>query len=151
MAKNELRTPREQETRETSTRKKAWTRPEVLPNPTPEDGYVYRWIRVATRGVSDATNVSSKLREGWEPVRAEDHPEIFSDAVADARFKDNVIVGGLMLCKAPDELVQERTEYYDQLTESQMNSVDNNLMRENDPRMPIFNDRKSKVTFGRGN
>ena len=122
-----------------------------MPDPTPQDGYAFHWVRVSTMGQPDSTNVSSKLREGWEPVRAEDHPEIFSDAVADARFKDNVIVGGLMLCKAPDELVQERTEYYDQLTESQMNSVDNNLMRENDPRMPIFNDRKSKVTFGRGN
>ena len=142
---------REFETREKTIRKQAWKRPTVLPDPTPQDGYTSHWVRVSTMGQPDSTNVSSKLREGWEPVRAEDHPEIFSDAVADARFKDNVIVGGLMLCKAPDELVQERTEYYDQLTESQMNSVDNNLMRENDPRMPIFNDRKSKVTFGRGN
>jgi hypothetical protein len=142
---------RDAETREKTVRKKAWTRPTVLPDPIPQDGYKFHWVRVSTMGQPDSTNVSSKLREGWEPVRAEDHPEIFSDAVADARFKDNVIVGGLMLCKAPDELVQERTEYYDQLTESQMNSVDNNLMRENDPRMPIFNDRKSKVTFGRGN
>jgi hypothetical protein len=145
------RQDREFGTRERTIRKQAWKRPTVLPDPTPQDGYTFHWVRVSTMGQPDSTNVSSKLREGWEPVRAEDHPEIFSDAVADARFKDNVIVGGLMLCKAPDELVQERTEYYDQLTESQMNSVDNNLMRENDPRMPIFNDRKSKVTFGRGN
>jgi len=149
MAENRLK--RDTETREKNTRKQAWKRPTVLPDPTPQDGYTFHWVRVSTMGQPDSTNVSSKLREGWEPVRAEDHPEIFSDAVADARFKDNVIVGGLMLCKAPDELVHERTEYYDQLTESQMNSVDNNLMRENDPRMPIFNDRKSKVTFGRGN
>lgn len=145
------RQDREFGTREKTIRKQAWKRPTVLPDPTPQDGYTFHWVRVSTMGQPDSTNVSSKLREGWEPVRAEDHPEIFSDAVADARFKDNVIVGGLMLCKAPDELVHERTEYYDQLTESQMNSVDNNLMRENDPRMPIFNDRKSKVTFGRGN
>ena len=145
------RQDREFGTREKTIRKQAWKRPTVLPDPTPQDGYTFHWVRVSTMGQPDSTDVSSKLREGWEPVRAEDHPEIFSDAVADARFKDNVIVGGLMLCKAPDELVQERTEYYDQLTESQMNSVDNNLMRENDPRMPIFNDRKSKVTFGRGN
>ena len=145
------RQDREFGTREKTIRKQAWKRPTVLPDPTPQDGYTFHWVRVSTMGQPDSTNVSSKLREGGEPVRAEDHPEIFSDAVADARFKDNVIVGGLMLCKAPDELVQERTEYYDQLTESQMNSVDNNLMRENDPRMPIFNDRKSKVTFGRGN
>ena len=149
MAANRL--DRELETREKTARKKSWSRPTVLPDPIPQDGYKFHWVRVSTMGQPDSTNVSSKLREGWEPVRAEDHPEIFSDAVADARFKDNVIVGGLMLCKAPIELVEERTEYYENLTESQMRSVDQSLMRENDPRMPIFNDRKTKVTFGKGN
>jgi hypothetical protein len=150
MANNKLRMPRETETREATTRKKAWERPEVLPNPTPEDGYCYRWIRVSTRGVTDATNVSSKLREGWEPVRADVHPEIFADSVADDRFKDNIVIGGLMLCKAPEEMVTERNDYYRQQTAAQMQSVDNNLMRESDPRMPMFNDRKSTVTFGKG-
>jgi hypothetical protein len=149
MAENRLK--RDAETREKTVRKKAWSRPTVLPDPIPQEGYKFHWVRVSTMGQPDSTNVSSKLREGWEPVRAEDHPEIFSDAVADARFKDNVIVGGLMLCKAPIELVEERTEYYENLTESQMRSVDQSLMRENDPRMPIFNDRKTKVTFGKGN
>ena len=149
MANNRL--DRELETRTKTVRKTAWTRPTVLPDPTPEDGYTYHWVRISTNGQSDATNISSKIREGWEPVRAEDHPEIFSDAVDDVRFKDNVIVGGLMLCKAPLELVAERTEYYDNMAQSQMRSVDNNLMRENDPRMPLFNDRKTKVTFGKGN
>ena len=149
MAANRL--DRELETREKTARKKSWSRPTVLPDPIPQDGYKFHWVRVSTMGQPDSTNVSSKLREGWEPVRAEDHPEIFSDAVADARFKDNVIVGGLMLCKAPIELVKERTEYYENLTESQMRSVDQGLMRENDPRMPLFNDRKTKVTFGKGN
>ena len=149
MAANRL--DRELENRETTARKKSWSRPTVLPDPIPQDGYKFHWVRVSTMGQPDSTNVSSKLREGWEPVRAEDHPEIFSDAVSDARFKDNVIVGGLMLCKAPLELVAERTEYYDNMAQSQMRSVDNNLMRENDPRMPLFNDRKSKVTFGSGN
>jgi hypothetical protein len=147
MAENRLK--RDAETREKTVRKKAWARPTVLPDPIPQEGYKFHWVRVSTMG--QPTNVSSKLREGWEPVRAEDHPEIFSDAVADARFKDNVIVGGLMLCKAPIELVKERTEYYENLTESQMRSVDQGLMRENDPRMPLFNDRKTKVTFGKGN
>lgn len=145
------RTDRELDTRSKNVRKKAWTRPELLPSPTPEDGYVYRWIRISTNGQSDATNVSSKIREGWEPVRAEDHPEIFTDAVDDARFKDNIIVGGLMLCKAPSEMIAERDAFYREQAESQILSVDNNLMRENDPRMPMFNDRKTKVTFGKGN
>ena len=74
----------------------------------------------------------------------------FTDAVIDNRFKDNIVVGGLMLCKAPEEMVAERNDYYKQQTAAQMQSVDNNLMRESDPRMPIFNDRKSTVTFGKG-
>ena len=148
MAENRIK--RDSETRETKTRTRSWQRPEVLPTPTPQDGYEFHWVRVATQGQVDATNVSSKLREGWEPVRAEDHPEITMVTVGNERFADNVVIGGLMLCKAPAELVQERTDYYNQQTKSQMNSVDNNLMRENDPRMPIFNERKSTVSFGRG-
>ena len=148
MAENRLN--RELETREKTTRKKSWNRPEVLPSPTPEEGYAFRWIRVAMQGTVDATNVSSKLREGWEPVKATDHPEITLVTIENERFKDNVIIGGLMLCKAPVELVEERTEYYEGQTRTQMDSVDNNLMRENDARMPLFNERKTKVTFGKG-
>jgi hypothetical protein len=148
MADNRL--DRELETREKTARKTAWKRPEVLPSPTPEEGYVYRWIRVANQGQVDATNVSSKLREGWTAVKASDHPEITLVTIENDRFKDNVVIGGLMLCKAPIELANERNDHYAQQTQSQMNAVDNNLMRENDPRMPLFNDRKSKVTFGKG-
>ena len=140
----------EHTTREQGSRRRAWQRPEVLPSPDPEPGYKYHWVRVSTQGQVDATNVSSKLREGWEPVKASDHPEITMVAIEHDRFKDNVVIGGLMLCKAPAELVEERNEYYTQQTRSQMESVDNNLMRENDPRMPLFNERKSKVTFGNG-
>jgi hypothetical protein len=147
---SEKRLDRSLETREKRTRTKAWERPEVLPSPTPEEGYAYRWIRISTQGQADPTNVSSKLREGWEPVLASDHPEIFLTGVENERFKDNVVIGGLLLCKAPQEMVDERNEYYQQQAKGQMTSVDNNLMRENDPRMPLFNDRKSTVTFGKG-
>ena len=148
MADNRIN--REQETREKTTRKRAWQRPEVLPSPTPEPGYEFHWVRVATLGNVDATNVSSKLREGWEPVKAEDHPEITMVTIEQERFKDNVVIGGLMLCKAPKELIEERNAYYSKQSKAQIAAVDNNLMRENDPRMPLFNDRKSKVTFGNG-
>lgn len=148
MAENRL--DRELETREKTVRKRSWQRPEVLPSPTPEDGYEYHWVRVSTQGQADATNVSSKLREGWEPVKAADHPEITMVTVENERFADNVVIGGLMLCKAPKELVEERNDYYDTQTKSQMRSVDSNFMRENDPRMPLFNERKTKVTFGNG-
>ena len=148
MAENRIN--RELETRERTVRKKAWTRPEVLPSPNPEPGYDFHWVRVSTQGQVDATNVSSKLREGWEPVKASDHPEITIVAIEQERFKDNVVIGGLMLCKAPKEMVEERNAYYNEQAQAQMNSVDNNLMRENDPRMPLFNERKTKVTFGNG-
>ena len=148
MADNRL--DRELETREKTARKTAWKRPEVLPSPNQEEGYVYRWIRISTRGNVDAMNVSSKLREGWTAVKASDHPEITLVTIENDRFKDNVVIGGLMLCKAPVEMVNERNDYYQDQASSQMQSVDNNLMRENDPRMPLFNDRKSKVTFGKG-
>ena len=148
MADNRL--DRELETREKTARKTAWKRPEVLPSPNQEEGYVYRWIRISTRGNVDGMNVSSKLREGWTAVKASDHPEITLVTIENERFKDNVVIGGLMLCKAPVEMVQERNAHYDQQAAGQMASVDNNLMRENDPRMPLFNDRKSKVTFGKG-
>jgi len=148
MADNRI--DRELQTREKTTRKRTWQRPELLPSPTPEEGYSYHWVRVSTQGQADATNVSSKLREGWEPVKAADHPEITMVTIENERFADNVVIGGLMLCKAPKELVEERNEYYDTQTKSQMHSVDNNFMRENDPRMPLFNERKSKVTFGNG-
>ena len=148
MAENRL--DRELETRERTTRKKAWQRPETLPSPNPEPGYTYRWIRTSTHGQVDATNVSSKLREGWEPVKATDHPEITLVTIENEKFKDNVVIGGLMLCKAPIELVEERTEHFKEQTTNQIKSVDKNLMRENDPRMPLFHERKSKVTFGKG-
>ena len=147
----ENRIDRELTTRENKVRKKAWTRPEVLPSPNPEPGYAFRWVRTSNQGQVDATNVSSKIREGWEPVKASDHPEIVMVTVENERFAENVVIGGLMLCKAPVELVDERSSYYKQQTDSQIHSVDNNLMRENDPRMPLFSDRKSKVTFGKGN
>ena len=148
MAENRL--TRELESREKTVRKQAWRRPELLPSPDPEPGYVYRWIRLSTQGQADPTNVSSKLREGWEPVLAKSHPEIFLSGIENERFKDNIVIGGLILCRAPEEMVEERNAYYKAQAQGQMTAVDSNLMRENDPRMPIFNDRKSTVTFGKG-
>ena len=148
MAEN--RVPRELETRERATRKRAWVQPDVLPNPNPEPGYDFHWVRISTRGQADPMNVSLKLREGWEPVKAVEHPEVHVANIEDERFKDNIVIGGLMLCKAPKELVEERTSHYQSQNEAQIQSVDHNFMRQNDPRMPLFAERKSKVTFGRG-
>jgi hypothetical protein len=99
---------------------------------------------------ADPRNLSSKLREGWEPVRAEEQPKFQLLVDPDSRYKDNIEIGGLLLCKTPIELVEQRTQYYDKQTQSQSDAVDNNLMRQNDPRMPLFNERKSTSSFGKG-
>ena len=146
------RLSRELDTRAKDERPRSWAPPTLLPDPTPEPGYTFRWIRVSTLGQADPRNVSSKIREGWEPVRAVDHPEISMYLDNDnARFKDNVVVGGLLLCKTPTEMVDQRNAYYQQQADAQVRSVDNHFMRESDPRMPLFSERKTSVTFGRGN
>jgi hypothetical protein len=99
---------------------------------------------------ADPRNLSGKLREGWEPVRAEEQPKFKLLVDPDSRFKDNIEIGGLLLCKTPQELVDQRTAYYDKQTQSQTDAVDNSLMRQNDPRMPLFNEKKSSVSFGKG-
>jgi len=144
------RTSRDLETREIAERPKQWMPPQLLPDPNPEPGYAFRWIRVSTLNKADATNVSSKLREGWEPVKASDHPEIRLFGSTNGQFPDSVEVGGLLLCKTPVEFTEQRDAYYRKQAESQMQAVDNTFMRENDPRMPMFKERRSEVTFGKG-
>jgi hypothetical protein len=145
------RTNRELNTREKMERPKQWMPPQMLPDPAPEEGYAFRWIRVEILGKDDPTNISGKLREGWEPVRASDHPEVRLFGNSDnSNFPDSIQVGGLMLCKTPVEFVKQRAAYYQKQTDAQMQSVDNTYMRENDPRMPMFKERRSEVTFGKG-
>jgi hypothetical protein len=138
------RTPRELETRQETQRR--WRPPSLLPDPVKEDGYSYRWIRVSSKGETDDRNVTSKRSEGYEPVRLEDHPEI----TIFGKNSGNVEIGGLMLSKIPTEFVIDRNEHYRRMTQAQSDAVDNNLMRENDPRMPLFSERKSTTTRGRG-
>jgi hypothetical protein len=146
----DARTSRELETRAVFERPKQWQQPDKLPSPNPIPGWEFRYVRTSTLGVDDPMNISGKLREGWEPVRAVDHPELGILASARGRYPDSVEVGGLMLCKIPKEFMEQRAAYYQQQTDTQMNSIDNNFMRENDPRMPLFKERSSKVTFGKG-
>lgn len=148
MAENRLN--RDAEVRSAVQRQQSWTPPQILPEPKPIPGYTFRWIRTSVMGQFDPTNTSSKLREGWEPCKAEDHPEMMLYADPNSRFKGNVEVGGLMLCKAPEEMAKQRADWYAQQNKSQVESVDNNFMRTADPRMPLFNERKSTTTFGRG-
>jgi hypothetical protein len=148
MAENRI--PREVDNRQEAERPKQWQAPELLPEPDKQPGFAYRWIRVSMLNSADPRNLSGKLREGWEPVRVEEQPKFKLLVDPDSRYKDNIEIGGLLLCKTPQELVDQRTAYYDKQTQSQTDAVDNNLMRQNDPRMPLFNERKSSTSFGKG-
>jgi hypothetical protein len=121
-----------------------------LPEPDKQAGFAYRWIRVSMLNNADPRNLSAKLREGWEPVRAEEQPALQLLVDPNSRFKDNIEVGGLLLCKTPIEFVEQRNSHFQKLTDDQTAAVDNSLMRANDPRMPLFNDKKSSVSFGKG-
>jgi hypothetical protein len=149
MANNRI--TREVDTREISERPKQWAPAELLPEPDKQAGYKYRWIRTSTLNQADPRNLSGKLREGWEPVALEEQPKFQLLVDPNSRFKDNIEIGGLLLCKTPEEFVEQRNKHYRIQAESQMDAVDNNFMRQNDPRMPLFNEKKSTVTFGKGN
>jgi hypothetical protein len=119
-----------------------------LDAPPAPHGYLHRWVRTAIRGDEDQNNVYSRMREGWEPVRADEYPGTEFPVIADGKHAGVIGSGGLMLCRIPEETVEERTEYYRDQTRNQMKAVDENLMRESHPSMPITQDRQSRVTFG---
>jgi hypothetical protein len=147
---SEVRTTRELDTRATFERPKSWQPASLLPEPDKQPGYAYRWVRIASLGQSDPTNLSSKLREGWEAVRVEEQPKFQMLVDPNSRFKDNIEVAGLLLCKVPTEFMEQRTAHFNKAAQGQIESVDNNFMRENDPRMPLFRERKSTSSFGKG-
>lgn len=144
------RLARELETRVTTQRKSHWTQPGGLPTPEPEDGYTFRWIRTALLGQFDPTNTSAKFREGWEPVKVEEQPHMHVYADPQSRFKGNIEIGGLLLCKIPREFMEQRAAHYKKASDDQIQAVDNSFMQQNDARMPLFSERKSTTSFGRG-
>lgn len=141
------RTPRESETR-TAEKSVEYVPPGVLPEFNKDPQYDYRWIRVSTLGNPDNMNVNARFREGWEPVKAEDHPEIqlFNP---DRRYEGLVEHGGLLLCKASKEKMAARKRYYSQRARDQVEAVDNDFLRLNDSRMPVFRDKSSRVIRGK--
>jgi hypothetical protein len=146
----EVRIQRDVETRAIYERPTEWSQPELLPEPDKEAGFSYRWVRVSNLNVADPRNLSAKLREGWEPVRVEEQPKFQLLVDPNSRFKDNIEIGGLLLCKTPTEFVQQRNAHYAKQSQAQTEAVDNNLMRQSDPRMPLFSERKSSTSFGKG-
>ena len=143
------RTDRELQSRERTSRSSDYSYKPAsqLPDPNPQDGYTFRWVRTAVLGQSDSRNVSTQRRDGYEPVRAEDHPELMLSMDHHSGASGNVEIGGLMLCKAPTEKIEARQAYYEDVNNQQIRSVDNSFMRENDPRMPLFSEKRSEVSF----
>jgi hypothetical protein len=140
------RKTRDIETRETASTRPVYRPAATLPDPTPEPGYSFRWVAKEVLGQAVPTNVSQKFRDGWVPVKAVDHPELM--IVGDPN--GNVEIGGLILCKILTEQLEAQKEYYERQAQDQMNSVDNHFMRNNDARMPLFNERKTTVSRGTG-
>jgi hypothetical protein len=141
---------RELETREKAERPKQWRPASLLPEPIKEEGYDYRWVRTSINGSPDDRNVLKAMQEGWEAVSMEEQSELQLLASREGRYKDKIEVGGLLLMKTPKEFVEQRNAYVQKNTDSQMRAVDNALMRQSDARMPIFNERKSTTSFGKG-
>ena len=145
---------RASEERSKDKRDQPWTPPSSLDAPAPPQGYCHRWIRVQSMGFEDAGNVSKKLREGWAFLRAETlKSEIGPNeypVVADGKYVGMIGVSGLVLARIPEEIVKSRTEYFKRISANQMDAVDSNLMKEQQPGMKINIDRQSRVTFGGG-
>jgi hypothetical protein len=146
MAETNDRSNRDSKSRDKSARS-VYVPPSNLPDPTPDPDYTFRWVATHVLGQPLANNVSLQMRDGYEPVKAVDHPEM---ALFGNNANGNVEIGGLMLCKAPKERIDARSEYYNKQAQNQMDSVDNHFMRNNDPRMPLFADRKSTSSRGQG-
>tara|TARA_Y100000592_G_scaffold70759_1_gene110041 strand:- start:8 stop:466 length:459 start_codon:yes stop_codon:yes gene_type:complete len=143
------KTSRSADTRVKTQRKRVWQRPSSLDAPPAPDGYIHRWIRSEVQGFQDTKNVINRLREGYELVRADEHPDWHLPTIEDGKHAGVIGVGGLLLARIPEELIAQRNAYYAGLTEDQITAVDNDLMKDAHPSMPISKpDRQSRVTFG---
>jgi len=148
--KAQNRLARELDTRAAMQRPTSWQAPETLPSPNPRPGLTHRWVRTSMLGVADVQNISGKLREGYEPVKAEDYPELSMNASTEGRFKGSIEAPGLVLCSIPSEFLKQREAHFSKINKDTMESVDNNFMRDSHPTMSKFSEKSTKVTFGSG-
>ena len=139
---------RESETRAKRERPKVWTPPSQLDAPPAPEGFKHRWIRAETIGQMDQKNVSARLREGWEFVRADEYPDLEWPTIDTGRYSGVIAVGGLMLARIPNEIVEQRKEYFAKITQDKDDAVANDPLRDQHPSMPISKERSSRVTFG---
>ena len=142
------RTPRANVTREKTSRPTSWRPPSLLDAPPAPEGFIHRWIRAEMLGQDDRPNLTKRLREGYEPVRADEYPDFDCATIEEGRYAGVIGVGGLILARLPLEVANSRNQYFAQKTSPQMTAVDNDLMREQHPSMPISQERSTRVSFG---
>ena len=145
---NEKRASRASQTREKEARKKVWTPPSSLDAPPAPNGYRHRWVRVESMGFQDTKNVAGRLRSGYEMVRADEYPDSDYPVIGEGKYAGVIGVGGLVLTRVPEEIAQSRAQYYSDQGKEQDQAVENDLMKEQHPSMPINVDRQTRVTFG---
>ena len=148
MEKDKNKTSRASQTRENSAKKKTWTPPSSLDAPPAPTGFRHQWIRAESMGFQDTKNVAASLREGYELVRADEYPESNYPVETEGRYAGVIGVGGLLLARIPEEIAQQIDAYYAQQTADKEEAINNDLMKEQHPSMPINNDRQTRVTFG---
>jgi len=148
MNTDKIKTSRASQTRVKTAKKTVWTPPSSLDAPPAPDGYHHRWIRAETMGFDDTKNMSGKLRSGYELVRADEYPDTDYPTINDGKYQGVIGVGGLLLARISTELVQSRKEYFDNLTRQKDEAIENDLLKEQHPGMPIDHDRQTRVTFG---
>ena len=148
MSTDKIKTSRASQTRAKTAKKTVWTPPSSLDAPPAPDGFHHRWIRAETMGFDDTKNMAGKLRSGYELVRADEYPDTDYPTINDGKYKGVIGVGGLLLARISIELVKSREEYFNNLTKAKDEAINNDLMKEQHPGMPIDIDRQSRVTFG---
>ena len=148
MKKEQDKTSRASQTRSKTERPKVWTPPSSLDAPPAPDGFRHRWIRAESLGFSDTKNVSARLREGFELVRADEYPDTQYPVITDGKYAGVIGVGGLLLARISEEIAKQRAAYIDSLSKGQDEAVEHDLMKEQHKSMPINVDRQSRVTFG---
>ena len=148
MENDKVKTSRASQTRAKAESKKVWTPPNSLDAPPAPTGYRHQWIRSEILGASDAKNIASSLREGWELVRADEYPESNYPSIHEGRYAGVIGVGGLLLARIPEEIALQIDAYYKKQNDAKEEAVDNNLMKEQHPSMPFNSERQTRVTFG---
>ena len=148
MENDKIKTSRASQTRAKAESKKVWSPPNSLDAPPAPTGYRHQWIRSEILGASDAKNIASSLREGWELVRADEYPESNYPSIHEGRYAGVIGVGGLLLARIPEEIALQIDAYYKKHNDAKEEAVDNNLMKEQHPSMPFNSERQTRVTFG---